>query len=175
MRALLDLPLRTPLSDRLMLVHHSGRKTGEHNRQPVSYVEHQGDLLSPGAAGRELVSDPDEVERLLGVMARANPSLRRFVRIPAHSDGRLDRAALEAAIEPGYFGDTLGRPGGQDMRTSGERNRSALFGAHRVSCPSHRCEYFHQPGVLRVNGPSIHASVSAAGSRDLTGMIETMG
>jgi hypothetical protein len=38
-RMLLGLPFPTPLGRRLMLVHHTGRKTGKHYRQPVSYVQ----------------------------------------------------------------------------------------------------------------------------------------
>ncbi len=125
MRALLGLPVRTPLGKRLMLVHHTGRRTGKHYRQPVSYVEAEGGLLTPGGGrwtrtlqdgepvrirlrGRdvtarpELVADPDEVERLLTVMAKANPSLQRFVRIPSDPDGRLDQTKLTAAIEHGF-------------------------------------------------------------------------
>jgi deazaflavin-dependent oxidoreductase (nitroreductase family) len=125
MRVLLGLPVRTPLSRRLMLVHHIGRRTGKHYRQPVSYVEADSVLLSPGGGrwtrnlrdsepvrihlrGRdrsfrpELVRDPDEIERLLGVIAKANPALNRFVRIPHDGDGRLDQRALGAAIEHGF-------------------------------------------------------------------------
>jgi deazaflavin-dependent oxidoreductase (nitroreductase family) len=125
MRELLGLPVATPLSKRLMLVHHTGRKTGKHYRQPVSYVDDHGTLLTPGGGrwtrnlrggesvrvrlrGRdvtaypELVADPDEIERLLAVMAKANPSLRRFVPIPRDAEGRLERASLAAAIEHGF-------------------------------------------------------------------------
>ena len=125
MRALLGLPFPTPLGSRLMLVHHRGRKTGAHYRQPVSYV-HDGDtLLTPGGgrwtrnlrggepvrlrlrgkdrtARPELVSDPDEVERLLGVMTAANPMLKRFVPIPRTPEGRLEPASLTNAIEHGF-------------------------------------------------------------------------
>jgi deazaflavin-dependent oxidoreductase (nitroreductase family) len=125
MRVLLGLRFRTPLSSRLMLVHHTGRRTGRHYRQPVSYVEAEGVLLSPGGGrwtrnlrdsepvcihvrGRdrsfrpELIRDPHEIERLLGVMAKANPALNRFVHIPHDGDGRLDHSALGAAIEHGF-------------------------------------------------------------------------
>lgn len=50
MRALLSLPVRTPLSERLMLVYFTGRKTGKRYRQPVSYVRDSGTLLTPAAA-----------------------------------------------------------------------------------------------------------------------------
>jgi deazaflavin-dependent oxidoreductase (nitroreductase family) len=125
MRALLGLPFGTPLGGRLMLLHLTGRKTGKRYRQPVSYVRDGDDLLTPGGGrwrlnlrdgepvtirlrGRdlefrpELVSDPDEVERLLGVMAAANPSIHRFVRIPRTPDGSLDRASLATALRYGF-------------------------------------------------------------------------
>lgn len=125
MRALLGLPFPTPLSKRLMLVHHIGRKTGKDYRQPVSYVSDKGTLLTPGggrwtrnlrdgesvrirlrgrdlSARPELVAEPDEVERLLGVMTKANPGLQRFVRIPRDGDGRLNRPSLATAIRYGF-------------------------------------------------------------------------
>jgi deazaflavin-dependent oxidoreductase (nitroreductase family) len=125
MRALLGLPFPTPLGGRLMLVYHTGRKTGRHYRQPVSYVRDHDTLLTPGggkwtrnlrdgepvrirlrgrdlAARPDLVKDPGEVERLLAVMAAANPALRRFVPIPQDSSGRLDARRLNAAIDYGF-------------------------------------------------------------------------
>jgi deazaflavin-dependent oxidoreductase (nitroreductase family) len=125
MRVLLGLPFATPLSGRLMLVHHTGRATGRHYRQPVSYVRHDGELLTPGGGnwtrnlqeaqpvrlrvqGRdlfafpELVHDPAEVARLLGVMAEANPALQRFVRIPRGADGRPDPAGQSTALGYGF-------------------------------------------------------------------------
>jgi hypothetical protein len=125
MRAVLGLPFATPLSGRLMLVLLTGRKTGKSYRQPVSYVRHGTTLLTPGGGrwklnledgrpvrirlrGRdvlarpELVSDVDEVVRLLGVMTAANPAVRRFVAIPTRPDGRLDRDRLETAVEYGF-------------------------------------------------------------------------
>ena len=96
MRILLGLRFATPLSGRLMLVFLTGRKTGKSYRQPISYVRQGTTLLTPGGgkwklnlqAGRperirlrgrdvlarpELVSHPDEIERLLGVMTRPTP------------------------------------------------------------------------------------------------------
>lgn len=125
MRALLGLPFPTPLGRRLMLLYLVGRKTGRRYRQPVSYVRDAGALLTPGGGrwtrnlrdgepvrirlrGRdvtarpELVADPDEVDRLLALMATANPALNRFVRIPRGADGRLDRDRLAAAIRYGF-------------------------------------------------------------------------
>lgn len=94
-------------------------------RQPVSYVRDGTDLLTPGGGnwklnltgGRpvrirlggkdvtarpELVADPGEVERLLGVMTERNPMAGRFVGIPRGPDGKLDRVKLDAAIQHGF-------------------------------------------------------------------------
>jgi hypothetical protein len=125
MRAVLGLPYSTPLGERLMLVYLTGRKSGREYRQPVSYVRDGETLLTPGGGrwklnlregqpthvrlgGRDLalrpdlVRDPDEVERLLGVMSAKNPSLKRFVPIPKQADGRYDRERLDLAIQHGF-------------------------------------------------------------------------
>jgi hypothetical protein len=125
MRMVLGLPFATPLSRRLMLVFLTGRKTGKSYRQPVSYVQQATTLLTPGGGkwklnlqeGRperirlrghdvlarpELVSDLDEVERLLGVMTAANPRVRSFVAIPTGPDGRLDHGRLQTAVNYGF-------------------------------------------------------------------------
>lgn len=125
MRAILSLPFRTPLGGRLMLLHYVGRKTGTHYRQPVSYVRDGDVLLTPGGgrwtlnladgapirvrlAGRdvqlrpELVTDAQEVERLLDVMAAHNPAIKRFVPLPRGDDGRISPDALGAAIAHGF-------------------------------------------------------------------------
>jgi hypothetical protein len=125
MRAVLGLPFATPLSGRLMLVFLTGRRTGKSYRQPVSYVRDGTVLLTPGGGnwklnlsdgrperirlrGRDvlarpqMVGDPDEIERLLGVMTAANPMADRFVAIPKGPDGRLDRARLDAAVRHGF-------------------------------------------------------------------------
>jgi hypothetical protein len=124
-RAVLGLPFATPLGANLMLVSYTGRKTGKAYRQPVSYARDGEALLTPGggrwtlslAAGRpvrirlrgrdvaarpELVTDPAEVERLLGVIAAGNPRAARFVPIPRRPDGRLEPEALEAALAHGF-------------------------------------------------------------------------
>ena len=121
----IGLPFATPLSGRLMLVFLTGRRTGKSYRQPVSYVRDGTVLLTPGggnwklnlADGRperirlrgkdvlarpEIVSDAEEIERLLAVMTAANPMTGRFVAIPKGPDGRLDRATLDAAIRYGF-------------------------------------------------------------------------
>jgi hypothetical protein len=125
MRAVLGLPFATPLSGRLMLVFLTGRRTGKSYRQPVSYVRDGTVLLTPGGGnwklnltdgrperirlrGRdifarpEIVSDADEIERLLGVMTAASPMAARFVAIPKEPDGRLNRARLDAAVRYGF-------------------------------------------------------------------------
>jgi hypothetical protein len=125
MRAVLGLPFSTPLGKRLMLLYLTGRVTGRHYRQPVSYVRDGDDLLTPGGGrwrlnlrdgepvrirlrGRDLtvrpdlVKDPDEIDRLFGVMTAANPAISRFVRIPKTPDGHLDRSSLAAAVRYGF-------------------------------------------------------------------------
>ena len=125
MRAALSLPFATPLSGNLMLIAYTGRKSGKAYRQPVSYVRDGDVLLTPGggrwtlnlAGGRpvrirlrgrwsparaELVTDPAEVERLLGVIGAKNPRATRFVPIPRQPDGRLEPEALDAALRHGF-------------------------------------------------------------------------
>jgi len=125
MRAVLGLPFATPLGGSLMLISYTGRKSGKAYRQPVSYVRDGDTLLTPGggrwtlnlADGRavrirrrgrdesarpELVTEPAEVERLLGVIAGKNPRATRFIPIPRRPDGRLDPDALGAALRHGF-------------------------------------------------------------------------
>jgi len=125
MRAVLGLPFPTPLSANLMLISFTGRKSGKAYRQPVSYARDGETLLTPGggrwtlnlAGGRpasirlrgrdlpataELVTDPAEVERLLGVITRENPRAARFIPIPRRPDGRLEPDALAAALRHGF-------------------------------------------------------------------------
>jgi hypothetical protein len=125
MRFVLGLPTSTPLGKRLMLVYLTGRKTGRPYRQPISYVRHGETLLTPGGGrwklnlvegqpthvrirGRdvslrpELVREPAEVERLLGVMSATNPMVGRFVPIPKRADGHYEADRLELAIHHGF-------------------------------------------------------------------------
>jgi deazaflavin-dependent oxidoreductase (nitroreductase family) len=125
MRAALSLPFATPLSGNLMLIAYTGRKSGKAYRQPVSYARDGDVLLTPGggrwtlnlAGGRpvrirlrgrwsparaELVTDPAEVERLLGVIGEKNPRATRFIPIPRRPDGRLQPEALDAALRHGF-------------------------------------------------------------------------
>ncbi len=125
MRVLLGLPFPTPLSGRLMLISFTGLKTGKAYRQPVSYVQHGDVLLSPGdgkwkwnlqdsqsvrirlrgrdvTARPEVIKDPDEIERLLAVMAAVNPSVNAFISIPKGPDGRLDSSRLETVLRYGF-------------------------------------------------------------------------
>ena len=107
-----------------MLVYLTGRKSGRRYRQPISYVREGETLLTPGGGrwklnlvggepthvrlrGRdialrpELVRDPVEVDRLLGVMSATNPTVGRFVPIPKQADGHYDRDRLNLAIRHG--------------------------------------------------------------------------
>lgn len=125
MRAVLGLPSPTPLGKRLMLVSLTGRRTGRHWRQPVSYVRHRGVLLTPGGgawklnlspgepvrlhldgkdqmASPELVTDPDSAADLLAVMIAANPAVTRFSGIGLDADGRPDRKRLDQALQHGF-------------------------------------------------------------------------
>ncbi len=125
MRAVLRLPVPTPLSANLMLVSYTGVKSGKAYLQPVSYARDGETLLTPGGgrwtlnlkggrpvtlrlrgrtvpARADLVSDPAEVERLLGVIAAGNPRAMRFIPLPRRPDGRLDPDALAAAIGHGF-------------------------------------------------------------------------
>ncbi len=125
MRAVLSLPVATPLSANLMLISYTGRKTGKAYRQPVSYARDGEMLLTPGggrwtlnlaggrpvrirlrgrdvAARAELVTDAAEVERLLGVIAAGNARAARFIPIPRRPDGRLEPEALDGALRHGF-------------------------------------------------------------------------
>ena len=107
-----------------MLVFFTGRKTGRRYRQPVSYVEDGGVLLTPGGGrwklnltdgeairirlrGRDvqarpdLVRDLDEVDLLLRRMMAVNPRLASFV--PFVGPGaEIDRSKLRRAVEHGF-------------------------------------------------------------------------
>src|SRR6516165_5794121 len=124
MRWVLGLPVPTPLSRRLMVVTHVGRRTGRTYRQPVSYVRDGEVLLTPGGGrwtrnlsdgepvpvrlrgrrrvGRpELVSDRHEVELLLRRMLVVNPGLGRFIPFVGR-DGTVDATALSTAVDHGF-------------------------------------------------------------------------
>jgi F420H(2)-dependent quinone reductase len=125
MRAVLGLPVATPLGKRLMLAYVVGRRTGRIYRQPVSYVRDGDALLTPGGgrwklnlrpgervrlrlrgrdvmARAELIGDPDEVDRLLGVIYAANRAASSFVGIARGPDGRLNPEQLGAAVAHGF-------------------------------------------------------------------------
>jgi|SRR5580658_890601 hypothetical protein len=125
MRAALSLPFPIPLSGKLMLISYTGRKSGKNYRQPVSYVRDGDVLLTPGGGrwtfnlagsrparlrlrGRdlparpELVTDPGELERLLGIIAKKNPRAAKFIPIPRRPDSSLDPDALDAALRHGF-------------------------------------------------------------------------
>src|SRR5262245_53652174 len=124
MRPVLNLPFRTPISDKLMLLFYKGRRTGRAYRQPVSYVVDGDALLTPGGGrwksnlregepvtarlrGRkqritpEFVRGVDEVERLLRLMMARSKRLTSFVPFIT-SDGEIDRAGLENALAHGF-------------------------------------------------------------------------
>jgi hypothetical protein len=124
MRVVLGLPFATPLSAALMLVSFSGRRTGKHYLQPVSYVPDGDTLLTPGGGkwklnlregqrvrirlrGREVlartefISDVAEVERLLRRMVAINPRVTSFVPV-AGADGQVDHDKLAAAVGYGF-------------------------------------------------------------------------
>ncbi|HEX4831655.1 MAG TPA: nitroreductase/quinone reductase family protein [Trebonia sp.] len=125
MRTALSLPFPTPIGQRLMLVSLTGRKTGRHYRQPVSYVRHGDALLTPGGGkwklnlrpgqptrlhvnGRdvtaypELVSDPQTAGDLYAAMAAANPTVTRFSGMQIGPDGRPDPQRLAGALKYGF-------------------------------------------------------------------------
>src|SRR5262249_43242895 len=125
MRLMLGLPISTPFGKRLMLAYLTGRRTGRHYRQPISYVRDGETLLTPGGgrwklnlverqpahvrlrgrdipSGRERVRGPVEVDRLLGVMSAKNPMVGRFVPIPKRADGHYDRDRLDLAVRHGF-------------------------------------------------------------------------
>jgi hypothetical protein len=54
MRVVLGRPIATPLSRRLMLITFTGRKSGKTYRQPLSYVERDGAVLTPGGGKADL-------------------------------------------------------------------------------------------------------------------------
>jgi hypothetical protein len=122
---MLGLPFPTPAGRRLMLVHLTGRRTGRSYRQPVSYVRHEGTLLTPGGGnwklnltegrtqrirlrGRdidarpEIISETGTVEQLLGVMVEHNPMVAKFVGVPRTADGGFDRERLQTALRYGF-------------------------------------------------------------------------
>jgi hypothetical protein len=125
MRVVLSAPFPTPLAGRLMLAYLTGRRSGRHYRQPLSYVRDGSVLLTPGGGGwtanlldgrpvllrlrgrdvtaiPELVRDPAQVEALLDTIATANPAAGRFVPLPRTPDGKLEPVALAQAIGHGF-------------------------------------------------------------------------
>jgi hypothetical protein len=106
MRVVLGLPVATPLGRSLMLAFIRGRKTGKLYRQPISYVRDGDTLLTPGGgkwklnlrpempvrirlrgkdlmATPELVSDPDEIDKLLTTIVAGNPRAAAFIGVAA--------------------------------------------------------------------------------------------
>ncbi len=125
MRLVLGLPVATPLGRSLMLAFITGRRSGKTYRQPLSYVREYDALLTPGGgrwklnlmpdvpvrirlrgqdimASPEVISDPDEIGKLLTTMTAANPRAAAFIGIARDSDGQFDRAGLENAVRYGF-------------------------------------------------------------------------
>ena len=125
MRAILGLPIPTPLGRSLMLLHYTGRRTGKAYRQPISYVRTGEVLLTPGGGrwtlslapdqpvrlriqGRdvtarpELVTDPEAIQRHLREIEAGNPRAGGFIPIPRQADGSLEPISLQAAIDHGF-------------------------------------------------------------------------
>jgi hypothetical protein len=117
MGLILSLRMKTPLGKRLMLVYLTGRKSGKQYKQPISYVRDGDALLTPGGGkwklnlveGRpervrlngdevflrpELVRDPEEVDRLLGVMSSKNKMTER---LPAYTRTPMDTTTATAS------------------------------------------------------------------------------
>jgi hypothetical protein len=125
MRAILGLPFATPVGGSLMLAYLIGRKSGKTYRQPISYVRCGDTLLTPGGgkwklnldndvpvrirllgkdilATPELVSDVDEIGKLLTVMVSANRRAAAFIGVSRDKEGRFDRDGLERAARYGF-------------------------------------------------------------------------
>jgi len=123
MRRILALPFPTPLSKRLMLVYLTGRRSGRSYRQPVSYVQDGGSLLTPGggnwklnlepgrperlrldgrdvSARPELIDDVDEIDEALFTMTSVNPRTASFIPIARRDD--FDRDGLINAVAHGF-------------------------------------------------------------------------
>jgi len=125
MRRILALRFPTPLSKRLMLVYLTGRRSGRSYRQPVSYVQDGGSLLTPGggnwklnlepgrperlrldgrdvSARPELIDDVDEIDEALFTMTSVNPRTASFIPIARRDDGHFDRDGLINAVAHGF-------------------------------------------------------------------------
>ena len=125
MRRILALPFSTPLSERLMLLYLTGRRSGRSYRQPVSYVKDGDALLTPGGGnwklnldpgrperirlnGRDvtarpdLIDDVDEIDNALITMTAVNPKTASFIPIARQADGHFDRVGLVTAVAHGF-------------------------------------------------------------------------
>jgi len=149
MRAVLGLPVGTPLGGSLMLAFIIGRKSGKTYRQPLSYVRDGDVLLTPGGgkwklnlkpgvpvrirlrgkditATPELVGDAEEIGKLLVVMAAANPRSASFIEIPRGPDGQFNRTKRSRG--PGFGAwrciVSAGRPARLRSSSAGTRNCS---------------------------------------------------
>jgi len=87
------------LGDLRHLVESLTARSGSVKGSPLrSSVASTGD-----AAGRSaLIGDIDEVDRLLSVILKSNPSVASFVRIAKNPDGRFNRKGLQTAPTFGF-------------------------------------------------------------------------
>ena len=120
-RALLRSPLHGVMSNKLLLLTFTGRKTGRAYTTPVSYfVADDGSLIIAGgapwwknlhdgepvrvrlrgwerSARPDVVRDSDELAKLLQVILPRNPILGRFMGLKLDAEGRLNPSQLERA------------------------------------------------------------------------------
>ena len=111
------------MTNRLVLVAYTGRKTGRRYVKPVSYVRDGRDLLIPGGgswwrnvedrpltvrvdgswrtATAEVIKDIWAMSDLLSTMLALNPALSVFTGIRRGADGRPDPKSLERAHNRG--------------------------------------------------------------------------
>lgn len=134
LNALMRLILRSPahgmMSDRLLTITVTGRKTGNTYKIPVAYIEHEGALLVGTSAtwkrnlradtpvrlrlrGRdrlahaEVISDEERLAEMYRAILPRNPVHGRFVGIGLEPDGEPNRADLRRAMGDGLVGVRL--------------------------------------------------------------------
>lgn len=123
-RLLLRSPLHRLLSNRLLIITVTGRKTGRQYANPVGYAPHDGALLIGTAAGwrrnlkpgepvpvrlrgadvraeAEVITDEDRAAELYRVILAHNPVHGRYAGIRTDPDGQPNRADLRLALSAG--------------------------------------------------------------------------
>lgn len=125
MRAVLSTPgLHRAVSDRILVLEVTGRKTGRRYRVPLGYAE-RGSRILVGSAGRwrrnlvadrpvrvvvarrvrsmlaEVITDEEQCADLYREILAHNPVHGRFVRIRTTPDGSPRRDDLRAALDRG--------------------------------------------------------------------------